>query len=299
MTPDPRAPLTAPPPAGGWQVMAMHLYNTTLTQAYGTLGGVDLFATPRTSWRVCLNGQTDPAENGIYGIVSGGSGDLINGVNTPADTLTALNITVSQGAVYRYDHSSQIERLVNGSEEITTGAFFVAKAGYVSLYASQYFLNVPLTARIYPGILARTTDADSAQDFGNGTGGQRLEVLFGPQAGLWELERSSGADFGFSPITFSRLGAIPTAAPNAAATATTAEPSLNGNPNKDIGYDLRGPQGPQATTPGTPAKNLNGGDSTDSPTKSAPAVPMLGIRTLVTLNGSPVTVADEPVTCLF
>jgi hypothetical protein len=296
---DPRPPQLAALNPGGWQVLAMTLFNVTLPQAFGTLGGVDLFAAPRTSWRVCLNGQTDPAENGIYGIASSPTGDLLNSQNTPGDINTALNITVTPGAVYRYDHTSQVVRLVNGDAELTESGYFVAKGGYVSLYASQYFLGVPLTARIYPCVFARTTDADSNEDWNYGVGGHRVEVLSGPQAGLWEVDRTPSFTFGGSPITFSRLGNVAVSGGDPAATATAVGPTLNGNPVKDFGYDGRGPQGPQPPRPVGPAKSDSGGDSVDMPTQAGPSVSLLGIPTIVTINSSPVTVGYEAVTCLF
>jgi hypothetical protein len=299
MPSDPRAPQLAPLNPAGWQVLSMNLLNVTLPTAFGTFGGVDLFATPRTSWRVCLNGQNDPAQNGIYGIASAGSGDLLSGQNTPGNVNTALNITVTAGAVYRYEHTSQVARLVNGGDELTETGYFVAKAGFVSLYASQYFLGVPLTARIYPCVFARTTDADSNEDWNDGAGGQRVEVLFGPQAGVWEVVRTAGINVGVSPITFTRLGTAAVAGGDATAPATGANPELRGNPVKDFGYDSRGPQGPQPPSLGTPAKSGDGGDEIDTPTTAGPSVPLLGFRTLVTINGSPVSAADEAVTCLF
>ncbi len=299
MPSDPRAPQLAPLNPGGWQVLAMNLLNVTLPTAFGTLGGVDLFATPRSSWRVCLNGQTDPAQNGIYGITSSATGDLINGQNTPGNVNTALNITVTPGAVYRYEHTSQVVRLVNGADELTETGFFVAKAGFVSLYASQYSLNTPLTARIYPCVFARTTDADSTEDWNEGLGGQRVEVLFGPQAGVWEVPRTPGFNLGTSPITFSRLGTAAITGGDGSAPATGGSPELKGNPVKDFGYDSRGPQGPQPPRTGSPAKSGDGGDEVDTPTTSAPSGALLGIRTLVTINGSPVSAGEEAVSCLF
>ncbi len=286
--PDPRPPQLALLGTGHWPaVMAVSAENIPLGACPAVVGGVELFRDgASTARRVLLRVQKPLALNGLYETVPVGP-NLLSNLTLPSDEQDPpVAVAVTPGQVYRYVHHSFVDRLQNVGQELTASGDFVAQGSTVYLYPSAAGLTEDVLATLRLMGLARTSDADSIDEFGAASGGKRVEVLEGDGAGIWEFG-GTAAPFvlGTSTFTFTQLGRPAPAAPDTAAAGSAIAPEIS-----DLGIvdDNRAPQ------TAVPPKS-----GVDAPTSLPPSLPLLGIRGVLTIQSAPVTVGGELVICLF
>lgn len=251
------------------------------------IGGVKLFQDGISSTRrVLLGAQKSSALNGLYETVPVG-GNLFSGAVLPlAVWYPPLSIPVVAGTVYRFVDHVWIDRLVNGGQELTDSGDFVAAGNSVLLYPTAEGAGENVLGTLQVLGLVRALDAEKSGDFGASTGGKRVEVLAGSGAGIWEFAGVDGVlALGSTPLRFTRLGGHPVTPANPGDATSNIAPQV---PEIDLTPDRRPPQ----TV--VPPKS-----GADSPTNLSPALPLLGIRGVLTIQSAPVTVSGEAITCLF